>query len=106
MPRRTAFTVPSAQQGPEVFIQEPVFGVELEARLFEARQPAAKRLFDDRSAQTEGLIEQRAPVAVAAELIVGLEELLPTGIAGGDRVYRHHWTVKRIRKQSLLVLGD
>src|SRR3984957_3877319 len=79
----------SAQQHPEIVVQQPILRIELPTRLGKGLQPVAIGPASDRRREAEGLVEQRHAAAVAAELIIGLEEWLPARIAGRHQIDRH-----------------
>jgi hypothetical protein len=81
--RRSVPTL-SGQQHPEIVVQQPVPRIELPTCLGKGLQPVAIGLASDRRREAKGLVEQRHAAAVAAELIIGLEEGLPARIACGD----------------------
>src|ERR1700733_3869758 len=84
----------------EVSIHQAVLGVGLLPRGQKLGDPLRTiGLLDNGRGKAGRLVQQRNTVAVAAPLVINIQEGVPAVVRGRDRVEGHHVAVVRIREQ-------
>jgi hypothetical protein len=83
----------------EILVEEASARIKAFAILLEPFQALAKGLVDLLPCELACLIKQWGAAMLTAELIIGLQKLLPTGMPCGDWISGHDWTVVLIGEQ-------
>src|ERR1019366_4480982 len=90
----------------EVVVKQPVLRIVLLAGVFNGFQSASVSPLENGGSQPRCLVQQRLPIKVDAELVVGCKKVVPSWIRGRDRINSHHSSVVGIGEQRLLILRD
>src|ERR1700759_2400501 len=95
----------SSQKCSEISVQHAIRGVVLLSHRGELRKFISVCFLHNGRRKGWRLVKQRHSVAIAAELVIRENEVVPPRICGGYRIYRHDITGSGVGEERVLIPG-